>query len=140
MIRVIRTDGVEILLNSDLIKTIEGDKDKTTIITLTNDEKISVKTPAYDVSQKVKAFITGISEEQRGPTKQDKEYDKEKAKEKDADKEKGKDRGRDKDKFKKYKSKPRDRDSSDRGGKKYSSNRSKDSRSYRSSGNQSGNK
>jgi uncharacterized protein YlzI (FlbEa/FlbD family) len=80
MIRVIRTDGVEILLNTDVIKTVEGSKDIPTVITLNSGEKITVKTPAYDVGQKIKAYTAGIRQERREMEKADK--DKEKAKEK----------------------------------------------------------
>ena len=60
MIRLIRIDGIEILLNSDLIKTIEENGE--TVITLANEEKIAVKNPKKDVIQKIRAFRIGKSE------------------------------------------------------------------------------
>lgn len=60
MIRLIRLDGVEFLLNTELIKTIE--RDKNTVITLKTGEKISVKNTESDVIQKIKALRIGRSE------------------------------------------------------------------------------
>lgn len=112
MIRVIRADGVEILLNTLHIDRVEGSKDTPTIITLDNGEKIEVKTPAYDVVHKIKSFRFGISQERREAGK-DVNKDKPKEKEKEAEKENtrdkektSKDRDRDKD---------RDRGSKDKG-------------------------
>jgi len=57
MIRLTRSDDVEILLNSDLIKNIEGDEES--VITLTNGEKITVKHTPVDISNLVTAWQTG---------------------------------------------------------------------------------
>ncbi|GEM_PF-1711419 len=69
MIRVIRDDGIEILLNTKLIEKVEEDEKFKAVITLSTGEKIKVKTPVYDVIQKAKAYHYGISEERS-------EYDK----------------------------------------------------------------
>lgn len=69
MIRVIRDDGVEILLNSDLVQLVEDDKDRNAIITLATGEIIKAKSPAYDIVGKIKAYLQGIKQER-------KEYDK----------------------------------------------------------------
>lgn len=85
MIRVIRDDGVEILLNSDLVQLVEDDEERNAIITLSTGEIIKAKSPAYDIVGKIKAHVQGIKQER-------KEYDKavEKAlKEKEKGKEKG---------------------------------------------------
>lgn len=63
MIRVIRTDGLEILLNADLIKTIE--RNAHTTITLTTGEKIAVKNEMDDVIIKIRAARIGIDEENK---------------------------------------------------------------------------
>ena len=60
MIRLLRADGMEILLNVDLIKTIsEGMETK---ITLTTGEDVMVKNSHNDIVQKIAAFRSGISE------------------------------------------------------------------------------
>ena len=69
MIRVIRDDGVEILLNSDLVQSVEDDKDRNAIITLATGEIIKAKSPAYDIVGKIKAYLQGVKQER-------KEYDK----------------------------------------------------------------
>jgi uncharacterized protein YlzI (FlbEa/FlbD family) len=113
MIRVIRADGIEILLNTEFIQGVEGSKETPTIITLTTGEKIQVKTPAYDVVHKIKAFISGISQERREASgKPEKDKEKEKEKENQKDKEKGKDRDKDRDKDRgkdRYKDRGKDR-------------------------------
>lgn len=105
MIRVIRQDGVEILLNTDIIETIEEAEEKTSVIKLTTGEEIHAKSPAWDISQKAKAYIRGIMQE-------NKEYDrpKDKSKDKEKDKEKEKERPRERDNVKDKKEKPRDKD------------------------------
>jgi len=57
MIRLIRLDGMEILLNADLIKFVEQTPD--TVITLINGEKIIVKNTLKDVQEKVRAYRVG---------------------------------------------------------------------------------
>ena len=63
MIRLFRQDGLEFMLNVDLIKDIAADPD--TIITLLNGEKIQVKNTLSDVVTKIKAYRIGINEENR---------------------------------------------------------------------------
>lgn len=58
MIRLIRQDGVEILLNVDAIKSIQG-KDPT-VITLNNGEKLNVKNHFLDITEKIKAYRIGF--------------------------------------------------------------------------------
>ncbi len=127
MIRVIRQDGIEILLNTDLIETIEEGENKTSLIKLTTGDIIHAKSPAWDISQKAKAYIRGIMQEEReferGKDKdkspKDKEVDNQKDKEKEKPREKPnfekRDRPQDKDK-------PRDRDR-EKKGKDFSKNR-----------------
>ena len=58
MIRLIRQDGVEILLNVDIIKSIQGMGP--TIITHANGEKLEVKNHPGDITEKIKAYKAGI--------------------------------------------------------------------------------
>lgn len=60
MIRLIRNDGIEILLNVDMIKTIEKTPD--TVITLINGEKVVVKNAVGDITEKIRAYRIGIQE------------------------------------------------------------------------------
>ena len=69
MIRLIREDGVEILLNTDHIQRVELGEDRGALITLSSGEKLKVKNPVYDITQKTKAYQRGIKEERM-------EYDK----------------------------------------------------------------
>jgi flagellar protein FlbD len=63
MIRLFRHDGLEFLLNVDLISQVEATPD--TVITLLNGEKIKVKNTIADVMTKIKAYRLGIEEENR---------------------------------------------------------------------------
>lgn len=63
MIRLIRTDGQEILLNTDWIKSIE--KKPRTTITLTTGEKIMVKNEVDDVITKLRAARSGEEQERK---------------------------------------------------------------------------
>ena len=65
MIRLIREDGVEILLNTTVIQKVEMSEERRAVITLTDGEILKVKNPVYDVTQKSKAFLKGIKEERR---------------------------------------------------------------------------
>jgi uncharacterized protein YlzI (FlbEa/FlbD family) len=65
MIRVIRDDGVEILLNSDLVQSVKDDKDRNAIITLATGEIIKAKSPAYDIVGKIKAYLQGVKQERK---------------------------------------------------------------------------
>jgi uncharacterized protein YlzI (FlbEa/FlbD family) len=69
MIRVIREDGVEILLNASVIEKVEDDKDRNAVITLGTGEIVKAKSPAYDIVGKMKAYWQGLGQERR-------EYDK----------------------------------------------------------------
>jgi flagellar protein FlbD len=63
MIRLFRHDGMEFLLNVDLISQVESLPD--TVITLLSGEKIKVKNNISDVITKIKAYRQGIEEENR---------------------------------------------------------------------------
>jgi uncharacterized protein YlzI (FlbEa/FlbD family) len=63
MIRLFRHDGLEFMLNIDMIKDISADPD--TVITLRNGETIRVKNKIDDVVTKIKACRSGIEEENR---------------------------------------------------------------------------
>jgi uncharacterized protein YlzI (FlbEa/FlbD family) len=58
MIRLIRQDGVEILLNVDAIKSVQGTDP--TVITLNNGEKLKVKNHHRDITEKIKAYRIGV--------------------------------------------------------------------------------
>jgi uncharacterized protein YlzI (FlbEa/FlbD family) len=78
MIRLIRHDGVEILLNTTVIQHIEMDEERHAVITLTDGEVLRVKNPVYDVTQKSKAFLKGIKDERRSYEKKSPDAVKEK--------------------------------------------------------------
>jgi uncharacterized protein YlzI (FlbEa/FlbD family) len=63
MIRVIREDGIEILLNTNVIETVEDNKDRKAVIKLGTGETITARTPAYDIIGKIKAYYKGIKDE-----------------------------------------------------------------------------
>jgi len=63
MIRLYRYDGLEFLLNVDLISEVNTMPD--TVITLLSGEKIKVKNSEADVITKIKANRLGIEEENR---------------------------------------------------------------------------
>ena len=63
MIRLFRQDGLEFMLNIDLIKDIKDDP--ATVITLSNGEKIEVKNTLTDVLTKIKACRIGKEDENR---------------------------------------------------------------------------
>jgi flagellar protein FlbD len=54
MIQLTRLNGIPIVLNSDLIKTIESSPD--TVLTLINGEKIIVREPCEVVVERVTAY------------------------------------------------------------------------------------
>jgi len=58
MIRVIRIDGQEILLNSNLISSV--DPGERAVIHLSTGDKIQVKTSHKDVMEKIAAFRQGF--------------------------------------------------------------------------------
>ena len=63
MIRLYRYDGLEFLLNVDLISEVNTTPE--TVITLTSGEKIRVKNTDVDVITKIKAFRLGMEAENR---------------------------------------------------------------------------
>jgi uncharacterized protein YlzI (FlbEa/FlbD family) len=65
MIRVIREDGIEILLNTNSVQKVRSGGFRRSVITLSNGESFAVKTTAFDVLEKIKAYQTGIREERR---------------------------------------------------------------------------
>lgn len=63
MIRVIRNDGMEILLNTELIKSVE--KTPETVVTLNTGDRVLLKSSLGDVMQKIDASRLGVREEER---------------------------------------------------------------------------
>jgi flagellar protein FlbD len=63
MIRLFRLDGIEFLLNVDLISQVESTPG--TVITLLSGEKIEVKNTIADITTKIKASRLGIEVENR---------------------------------------------------------------------------
>jgi uncharacterized protein YlzI (FlbEa/FlbD family) len=63
MIRLFRYDGLELMLNVDMIKDIRAGVN--TVITLTNGEEITVKNSLTDVLTKIRACRKGIEDENR---------------------------------------------------------------------------
>ena len=68
MIRLIRTDGMEILINSDMIESLnlgEPESGIGTVITLGTGEQVLVKNTRSDIMQKIGAYRMGLSEARR---------------------------------------------------------------------------
>jgi uncharacterized protein YlzI (FlbEa/FlbD family) len=63
MIRLFRLDGLELMLNINLIKDIQTGPP--TVITLFNGEMIQVKNTLTDVLTKIRAYRKGIEDENR---------------------------------------------------------------------------
>ena len=63
MIRVFRHDGLELMLNVDMIRNI--DPGPPVVLTLSNDERIQVKNALIDVLTKINAWRQGVEEENR---------------------------------------------------------------------------
>ncbi len=63
MIRLLRSDGMEILLNVALIRSMEWKAG--TIVTLVNDERIAVKNSIDDILIKMQAYRHGLHEERK---------------------------------------------------------------------------
>jgi uncharacterized protein YlzI (FlbEa/FlbD family) len=63
MIRLFRTDGLELMLNVDMIKDINPGP--VTIITLLSGEELPVKNSLTDVLNKIRAYRQGIENENR---------------------------------------------------------------------------
>jgi len=67
MIRVIRKDGMEILLNTEMIESVE--KTPETIVILKTGDKLALKSSAGDVMQKIDANRLGVRDEERKENK-----------------------------------------------------------------------
>lgn len=65
MIRVIRIDGVEILLNSSHIENLGLTPENITEVTMGTGEKIYVKNTPADILQKIDAYRFGMAEARR---------------------------------------------------------------------------
>jgi uncharacterized protein YlzI (FlbEa/FlbD family) len=63
MIRLFRLDGLELMLNVDVIKDIKPGHP--TVLTLLNGEKIEVKNSLTDVLTKIRAHRKGVEDESR---------------------------------------------------------------------------
>ena len=63
MIRVIRKDSMEILLNTEMIESVE--KTPETVVTLINGDRLVLKSPFGDVMQKIDANRLGVRDEDR---------------------------------------------------------------------------
>ena len=63
MIRLFRLDGLELMLNVNLIKEIKAGHP--TVLTLVNGETIEVKNTLTDVLTKIRAHRKGIEDENR---------------------------------------------------------------------------
>jgi uncharacterized protein YlzI (FlbEa/FlbD family) len=63
MIRLFRLDGLELMLNADMIKDIRAGHP--TVLTLVNGETIEVKNTLTDVLTKIRAHRMGIEDENR---------------------------------------------------------------------------
>jgi len=63
MIRLFRIDGLELMLNIDMIKDIQPGHPM--VLTLVNGEKIEVKNTLTDVLTKIRAHRKGIEDENR---------------------------------------------------------------------------
>jgi len=63
MIRLFRLDGLELMLNVDLIKDVQASHPM--VITLVNGEKIQVKNTLTDILTKIRAHRIGIEDENR---------------------------------------------------------------------------
>jgi uncharacterized protein YlzI (FlbEa/FlbD family) len=77
MIRLIRTDGQEILLNANLVQNVNEIQRGNTIITIVGGEEVTVKNTALDITQKMSAYRVGLAEAKK---QEGKEKDKEKRK------------------------------------------------------------
>ncbi|MCP4216039.1 MAG: flagellar FlbD family protein [bacterium] len=64
MIRLIRKDSIEILLNSDLVLELVNNLEGT-VIKLSNGDNLEVKNTRGDIMQKIDAYNFGLSEERR---------------------------------------------------------------------------
>lgn len=84
MIRVIRADGQEILLNVNMIQNLTPIEKNGTIVTLATGEDVPVKNQYKDIIQKMQAYRTGLSDARRQEDKEKKAAEKKKEKEKES--------------------------------------------------------
>lgn len=68
MVRLYRHDGLEILLNVDLIRSVDSVPD--TVITLVDGTTVRVKNTEGDVVTKIKAARHGLYVENRDPSEE----------------------------------------------------------------------
>ncbi len=71
MIRLIRKDGIEILLNVNMIRSIESNTD--TVIILNDGERLAVKNHPTDITEKIRAYWMGIKQAENEGKKEPKE-------------------------------------------------------------------
>jgi len=67
MIRLIRDDGMEILLNADQIHSMSPHPDGGTRIRLLDGEELMVKNHHGDITTKIEAWIWGRRDDADGP-------------------------------------------------------------------------
>jgi uncharacterized protein YlzI (FlbEa/FlbD family) len=79
MIRVIRVDGQEILLNANMVQNLTPVENDGTVVRLATGEDVSVKNQYKDIIQKIQAYRTGLYE-----SRKQEEADKKKAEEKES--------------------------------------------------------
>ncbi len=72
MIRVIRSDGQEILLNVNLIQNLVPVPKNGTVVKLATGEDVSIKNQYKDIVQKMQAYRTGLSDARRQEEKEKK--------------------------------------------------------------------
>lgn len=65
MIRVIRVDGQEILLNANLVQNLTPVENDSTVVRLVTGEDVHVKNQYKDIIQKIQAYRTGLYDSQR---------------------------------------------------------------------------
>jgi uncharacterized protein YlzI (FlbEa/FlbD family) len=71
MIRVINTEGMEILLNAEAIQAVESGKE--TVVTLVNGEKLHVKNHPQDIVDKIRAHKIGLQGDQSPDNPEDRQ-------------------------------------------------------------------
>jgi len=71
MIRLIREDGLEILLNADQIHSLAPRPDGRTVIRLLDGEELVVKNHHGDITTKIEAWIAGRKAEDASRTSLD---------------------------------------------------------------------
>lgn len=65
MIRVIRVDSQEILLNANLVQNLTPVENDGTVVRLKTGEDVHVKNQYKDIIQKIQAYRTGLYDSQR---------------------------------------------------------------------------